>query len=463
MKLMIQTPASRPRERRYVLRVLLEEFLGLEWRFLMEERADVRITALEQTGELYMPDELLSVPESSWQKPDSMPARPLALWPSTELRITLPLRNAGLPVLYGSRHGRAVLGNAKIELPIDIFGSAFFMLTRYEEGVSRERDQHDRFPARASVAYREGFLDRPIVDEYVEVLWACVKHLWPRLRRRERKAGKFITCDVDWPYEPVRRSIWKTARASVSAVKNGRGIQCAGRKWLDLYTHLAGGVSRDPYRSAIDWIMKCNEAIGNRVAFFFIVKRTHELDGVADFESEEMRSLLREISMRGHEIGLHPGYNCYNNEQNLAISIEILKRVLREEGIKQPGIGSRMHFLRWDRRTTPQLLEKYGIAYDSTLGFPDIAGFRCGTSFEYTMYDVSSRTPLALKERPLVTMESTIIADRYENLGYSDEAIDRFLDLKCSCQWYRGQYTLLWHNSHFGRCDDKAFYLQLIA
>lgn len=463
MTLMIQTPASRPRERQYVLHVLLDEFLGLEWRFLMEDRADVRITALQQTGELYMPDELLSVPESSWQKPASMPARPLAVWSSTELGMELSLRKPDLPVLYGSRHGGAVLGTAKIELPVDIFGSAFFMLTRYEESVGGERDQHDRFPAWASVAYREGFLDQPIVDEYVEVLWACAKHLWPQLRRRERKAGKFITCDVDWPYEPVRRSIWKTARASVGALKNGRGIQGAGRKWLDLCTYLAGGVSGDPYKSAIDWIMKCNEAIGNRVAFFFIVRRTHELDGVADFENEEIRRLLREISARGHEIGLHPGYNCYNNELNLAMSVEILKRVLREEGIEQPGIGSRMHCLRWDGRTTPQLLEKCGIDYDSTLGFAEIAGFRCGTSFEYTMYDVSSRTPLALKERPLVTMESTIIAERYENLGYSDEALNRFLDLKCSCQWYQGQYTLLWHNSHFGRCEDKAFYLRLIA
>lgn len=463
MTLMIQAPASRRRERQYVLHVLLDEFLGLDWRLRMEERTDVRVTLLEQAGELYMPDELLSVPESLWQKPASMPTRPLAVWQATELGMELPLRKPDLPVLYGSLCGGVMLAAAKIALPVDIFGSAFYMLTRYEESVGGERDQHDRFPARASIAYREGFLDRPIVDEYVEVLWACARRLWPQLRRRERRTGKFITCDVDWPYEPVRRSVWKTVRASVSAIKNGRGIQAAGRKCLDLCTYLAGDASRDPYKAAIDWIMKCNEDIGNRVAFFFIVRKTHELDGVADFESEEVRRLLREISARGHEIGLHPGYNCYNNEQNLAMSVETLKRVLREEGIRQPVIGSRMHFLRWDGRTTPRLLEKYGITYDSTLGFPDIAGFRCGTSFEYTMYDVSSRTQLALKERPLVTMESTIIAERHENMGYSDEALKRFLDLKCSCQWYQGQYTLLWHNSHFGKREDKAFYLQLIA
>ena len=45
-----------------------------------------------------------------------------------------------------------------------MFGSAFFMLTRYEELVVADRDQYGRFPAAASVAGREGFLGVPVVD-----------------------------------------------------------------------------------------------------------------------------------------------------------------------------------------------------------------------------------------------------------------------------------------------------------
>ena len=35
------------------------------------------------------------------------------------------------------------------------------MLTRYEEIVKLDRDTFDRFPAWASLAYQEGFLDVP--------------------------------------------------------------------------------------------------------------------------------------------------------------------------------------------------------------------------------------------------------------------------------------------------------------
>ena len=53
------------------------------------------------------------------------------------------------------------------------------MLSRYEEAVLLDRDDHDRFPATASIAYKTGFLDRPIIDEYVEILWVAMKRVWP--------------------------------------------------------------------------------------------------------------------------------------------------------------------------------------------------------------------------------------------------------------------------------------------
>ena len=43
------------------------------------------------------------------------------------------------------------------------------MLSRYEELITKDRDQHNRFPATASVAFKAGFLDRPIVSEYLEI------------------------------------------------------------------------------------------------------------------------------------------------------------------------------------------------------------------------------------------------------------------------------------------------------
>ena len=111
---------------------------------------------------------------------------------------------------------------------------------------------------------------------------------------------------------------------------------------------------------------------------------------------------------------------------------------------------------------TPQLWEKYNLNYDSTLSFADKSGFRCGTSHEFTMFNLVTRKAMKLKQRPLVNMECTVIASRYEGLGYSDEAIERFKHFKKQTKKYGGTYTLLWHNSHFSNEQDKSFYRQLI-
>jgi hypothetical protein len=43
-----------------------------------------------------------------------------------------------------------------------------------EEVVEQKRDGHDRFAAAYSLSSQYGFIMRPIVDEYSEVLWACL-------------------------------------------------------------------------------------------------------------------------------------------------------------------------------------------------------------------------------------------------------------------------------------------------
>ncbi|MDT8406582.1 MAG: hypothetical protein RQ715_04970 [Methylococcales bacterium] len=102
------------------------------------------------------------------------------------------------------------------------------------------------------------------------------------------------------------------------------------------------------------------------------------------------------------------------------------------------------------------------MLYDSTLCYADRPGFRCGTSREYPMYDLQERRPLALRQRPLIVMECSVIADRYMGLGYSDEALALMLHLKNRALQFGGEFTLLWHNSHLANHRDRFFYETLI-
>ena len=55
-------------------------------------------------------------------------------------------------------------------------------------------------------------------------------------------------------------------------------------------------------------------------------------------------------------------------------------------------------------------------------------------------------------------MECSVISDRYMGLGYSEEAFDLMLRLKERALRFGGDFTFLWHNSHFLNPEDWEFF-----
>ena len=100
--------------------------------------------------------------------------------------------------------------------------------------------------------------------------------------------------------------------------------------------------------------------------------------------------------------------------------------------------------------------------YDSSLGFADHAGFRCGLCYEFPMYDLTNRRPLEIRQRPLVLMECSVIDSRYQGLGTSSEAFDYMLELKNECRKYNGDFTILWHNQRFVSFAERELYKSII-
>lgn len=461
--LTIKTPSGYKSERVYALETLLHDFLGLQWQHEEVIGIDsIQIQLNGQSGEICLPDVFFQQPELQWLTIASLPAQPLTQWESRELAVDIPLVNTIVPVIYGAPQTAVQADEQRIKLPIDIFGSAFFMLTRYEEAIRSERDNHDRFPATASLAYQEGFLDRPIIDEYVEILWAAMHRLWPQLQRKPRTRTLRVTCDVDSPYQ-FEFSGYAMARGAAADLLKRRSPKQALNNLRTRWRSRQSDFSGDPHLNNIDWMMDVNEQAGNRVAFYFITTNNHALDGCYRMDEPVIRQLLHRIHERGHEIGLHPSYNTYQSAEQTRQEADILRQTLDNERIPYAALGGRQHYLRWQTPQTARNWESAGMSYDSTLAYADIPGFRCGTSREFTMYDVVERRVMKLKQRPLVLMETTVVAAHYQGLGYTNAALKQMLILKERGLSIGGEFTLLWHNSSFEEPAAKRIYKDLIA
>lgn len=446
-------------ESEWVCSVIFNDYLGIDYVTETSITNNFRLSYDNRTIEL--PSVFFTTASTGLLSQSYLPKTPLDIWDSQTYGLNLPLVEPFIPIIYGASQKSSVVTDDYIYIPIDIFGSAFFMLSRYEESVSHERDAHDRFPASASLAYRNDFLDRPIIDEYVEILWAAMKRLWPGLERKQRKARMLVSCDLDLPFDPACTSLYRLGKRLLGQTWREKSIGSASTK---IRNHLAvrhGDYSHDPYHSAIDWIMDVNERASNQVAFYFIPEQTDEkLDNNANLDNPRMRTLMRTIHVRGHEIGFHPGYNTYKHPNAFTQSVRKLQRVMQEEEIQQSTLGGRQHYLRWKTPTTAQLWEANGLTYDTTLYYSEHAGFRCGTCHEYPMFDLANRKPLKLRQRPLVVMESTIIENTL--LDCNDKKLEQMQHYKQICYQFKGNFTLLWHNSCLENQAAKDMYCKII-
>jgi hypothetical protein len=451
----IQIPSSYEPERRYILSLLFREFLNLNVQIQLADRRDVHI-ATGDGRKLVIADGLFGVPGDQWLKPSSLPRQPLKIWNLKTAAINPMTVSSSIPVIYGKdpvSKNFFTVSDGQMSLGLDIFGAAFFMLTRYEEVVKQSRDNHGRFPARASLAHQEGFLDRPIVNEYLEILWACLKKLWPQLQRKPRHFRIHLSHDVDVPLCIVGRSSARVMVSTAGDVVKRKKPALARRRLRSFVQVRRKGPDAD-ICNTFDFIMSLSERHDLRSSFYFITDRSAgKVDGSYSMADPWVRGLLRRIHKRGHEIGLHPSYNTFRNPAQIKRELEILLEVAEAENIRQEEWGGRQHFLRWEAPTTWQIWEDAGLAYDSTLSFADHAGFRCGICYEFRVFNLKARRSLDLRERPLIVMEATVLAKRYMHLT-SERALQEVRKLQERCKLYNGDFTLLWHNSEL--IDEQA-------
>jgi hypothetical protein len=432
----------------------MHDFLGLEIQLFIEERKDVLIEGTNKGRTLRIADILFETPENQWLTRDSLPKQPLTIWNIVNNYRDIPMVSNRLPVIYGCTPFQNGLTKGCIAddedglyLGLDIFGSAFFMLTRYEEYVKPDRDQHCRFPAGASLAYQEGFLDRPIINEYMEILWCCIKNLWPNLERKKYSFKTMLNHDVDIPFSQFGTNIVQLIRSSGADILKRRSVVLALRRANAWKAIKRGDYKQDP-NYTFDRIMDISEKNNLQSAFYFKTGCTNPcFDCPYDIDHPNMRQLIRDIYKRGHEIGFHPSYETYLDPEQTKAEFSKLRQICDEEDIQQCTWGGRQHFLRWQVPTSWRNWAEAGLNYDSTLTFPERAGFRCGICYEYPVFDFKHRQKLSLAERPLIIMDVSVTRNKDKKFSVYD-TFDYMNNLRRICRQYNGDFTLLWHNDN---------------
>ena len=335
-----------------------------------------------------------------------------------------------------------VIEDRRARCTVDLGASVLFSLSRIEERLSLDRDQHGRFPASASVSVRDDYLHRPIVDEYGLAIDEAIQRIVPAWRPQSAPFRAFVTQDVDSigiPFNP-----WSTARRLLHTHNIGHAVR-------DMATVLGG--EKPAELESVREIATLAACHGLRSAAFWKTGARTEYDTGYDVSHSSVTRVVSDLRTAGVDIGIHPSYYTFEDLSRLAEEV----RTLREH-LGQECVGGRQHYLRWSPRTWRDW-ESCGLAYDSSVGFAERPGFRAGTAVPYQPWLLEENRQATLLEIPLILMDRTLC--HYMALSDS-EAVPLAVELISRVKAVGGVFTLLWHNELLFDSRYRSLYVAIL-
>lgn len=198
-------------------------------------------------------------------------------------------------------------------------------------------------------------------------------------------------------------------------------------------------------------IIELEEKYGAKSSFYFLAIDNGSFD--FNYKIEDLEHELGIISDSGWEVGLHGGFEAYDNLDKTKIEKKRLERVLGKK-----VVGYRSHYLRFKVPVTWEILSKAGFKYDTTLAHVGCVGFRNGMCHPFKPFNLITNKEIDILEIPLTLMDTTL--SNYMRLDFQGSWTIAKL-LIDTVEKYNGIITILWHNtSMFG--DNLKLYEKIL-
>lgn len=367
--------------------------------------------------------------------PASLPSLPLKIWEET-------------PILFGE----PTVENTEITriLKADLVASTYFLISRYEEMVSKNiRDDHGRFPGKASLPYRAGFIDRPLVDEYGRLLRQQLRETGIEVPEPPKQIKKvYITHDVD--HIAHFRDVKGLLGGLIRSLKRPKEGPKAMKSFF-------GGLRFDPWYT-FPFLFNIDTELRTKltperceiITFIRSGGSKYKQDKpAANLIHPDYKNLFRYCKRKNISLGLHASYEVGIHPYYITDEKNKLERLT-----KTPINYNRNHYLTSREPMDMLSLIAAGITDDFTMGYADMAGFRLGTCRPVKYIDLKNMQVTGLTLHSLPVMDRTLSDKRYMYMNAHD-AFQYCTQLIDNVEQYNGEIALLWHNNTVEKNADN--------
>jgi hypothetical protein len=394
---------------RYIAGILLGDILGLHWEVITDKRK------LGKHPFINYSDNVL--PGSFKINPDRL------LFEKGIIAKQIIISEwKGLPVFFQTK--------SDSDIPFDVFAASFFLVSRYEEYLEFKPDIYGRFPSSASLAAKNGFLGRPVIDLWARELAKVLLKRFPYLVFRRNEFKALLTFDIDQPFAYLGKNVFRSL-CGLFYDKNTSPATVADR-----YRIIAKG-ERDPF-DVFDYIIETIERNNTDTKFFIPVGDRSKFDKNPSWKNEEYRHLIHKIADK-FQSGLHPSFYAGDNRSNIDNEATRLNTILGKK-----ISFSRFHYLKLNMPASYNNILLASFSEDYSMGYPDEPGFRAGIARPYYFYNVSEDKRTDLKIVPFQVMDGTLYDYKKLDTISSKDIILRLIN---ETKNIGGLFVSIWHNT----------------
>lgn len=317
------------------------------------------------------------------------------------------------------------------DLNFDIFSAIFYLVTRYEEYLPFQKDHHGRFEAKQSYAYRHGFLERPVVDEWIIDLQNCISQKFTNVQWTKQEFKFTPSIDIDQAFAIKGKSFIRILKPLLLSI-----LRLRFNKIVDIIK-IRLGLKKDPFDN-----FELMEGLHRKynftaIYFFLFSKKYTRYDVNISVKNKEFRKRIKEVS-RTATVGVHPSYHSRYDFKLIDEEIHLLSNVLNT-----PINSSRQHYLKLRLPNTYKSLISLGIAHEYSMGYASMPGFRASTTHSFKFFDLKHEQISFLNVHPFCVMDATFKT----YLNYSKEqAYNTIVNLMNNVKNVEGHFISLWHN-----------------
>jgi hypothetical protein len=316
----------------------------------------------------------------------------------------------------------------------DVFSAVFYFISRYEEWQHHKKDKHGRFEASESLLFKNKFHLKPVVDIWLRELQAELEKNFFTVKFPQAQFRVFSTIDVD--------NLFAFRSKGILRVMGATAKDLLKLDFLNLKTRalVLAGAKKDPFDIYEEVSAFCfNHKIP--LIYFFLFRSGTSHDRTVKPGHRSFKDVFAAILRHKAILGVHPSYDTSTSPSILEAEVQKIR-----EKSGQEIQFSRQHYLRFDIRSTPQLLMNSGIRADFSMGFASSCGFRAGTTIPFFYYDFGSESQKDLLMVPFCVMDGVYTVYHVSDAG---KAYHSFMEVAEEVKKVKGIFISVFHERSF--------------